>query len=108
MGKTLHSPKECAKREAITELKQSGLYPEIQALVGGKRRFSFLEIELLSQALNQTCLKDWSAAMFGGGLYHGVVLFTSYKRIAPALVFKAIGNGYVLSSFHFNYANKEA
>ena len=108
MTKAKHSPKAVAKREAITELKGAGLYPAIQALVGNQRQFSFVEIEQLTKALSRdTSLSDWTPVMFGGGLYHGVVVHASYQTIAPALVFKATGNGYVLSSFHFNYASKQ-
>ncbi|EJB0234252.1 hypothetical protein OEA42_004018 [Vibrio parahaemolyticus] len=108
LTKSLRHSKENAKREAIQELKQSDLFPQIQKLIGEKRLFSYDEIEQLTDAMNRFVVAGWSNVMFGDALRHGLVIFTAYKNISPAMVFQATATGYVLSSFHFHYSTKEA
>ncbi|MGR5096741.1 hypothetical protein [Vibrio mediterranei] len=106
--KLLSDQKRAEKRVVIDALKESGLYQEVCQCLPDQRVFSTEDIDRLRHRLaTTTALHEWSWFVVGNALFHGVVMFSRFKTVAPALLLKSTANGFELQSFHFDFSTQQ-
>ncbi|AYV24968.1 hypothetical protein L1D61_26900 [Vibrio mediterranei] len=106
--KLLSDQKRAEKRVVIDALKESGLYQEVCQCLPEQRVLSTEDIDRLRHRLaTTTALHEWSWFVVGNALFHGVVMFSRFKTVAPALLLKSTANGFELQSFHFDFSTQQ-
>ncbi|MGR5299258.1 hypothetical protein ACPV5U_28245 [Vibrio mediterranei] len=106
--KVLSDQKRAEKRLVIDALKASGLYQEVCQCLPEQRVLSTEDIDRLCHRLaTTTALHDWSWFVVGSALFQGVVMFSCFKTVTPALLMKSTANGFELQSFHFDFSTQQ-
>ncbi|MCG9657940.1 hypothetical protein [Vibrio mediterranei] len=106
--KVLSDQKRAEKRLVIDALKESGLYQEVCQCLPEQRVLSTEDIDRLCHRLaTTTALHDWSWFVVGSALFQGVVMFSCFKTVTPALLMKSTADGFELQSFHFDFSTQQ-
>ncbi|MGX9522526.1 hypothetical protein ACWX0P_27530 [Vibrio mediterranei] len=106
--KVLREQRRAEKRVIIDVLKESGLYLKVCQCLPKQRVLGIEDIDRLCHRLaSTTALQQWSWFVVGNALFQGVVMFSRFKTVVPALLLKSTANGFELQSFHFDFSTQQ-
>lgn len=103
-----HKNQRLRRRAEIQTLKVGDFYQLVCSAVEEKRLFQVGELDRLLKALTvKTGLPNWSWELVGDALFHGVLIYTRYESLAPALLLRTTKAGFYLQSFHYDFTSQK-